>query len=128
MYATGIIDKLNSYARMFSIRIVSYFIGENRAESCMVSDFANNLVPQILHCYLYYVILNRGRRVSIAVLAHSRRCLAITSSPAFARKSRRARKFPPFLQFLSVPNSICPQGAIFCFPQNITLDTMLLRT
>ena len=47
-----------------SIFETSSVIGENREERCMLWNFTDNLFPQILHCYLYYVILNGSRLVS----------------------------------------------------------------
>lgn len=50
---------------LFQVSVVSSVMREGAcSERCMLLDFTNNFVPQILHCYLYYVILNSARRVS----------------------------------------------------------------
>ena len=77
--------------------------------------------PQILRCYLYlyYPILNSSRRVS-SISCALLQVLRSNRIPSSARKSRRARKFPLFLLWLSVLDSVC-----YCTNSNTMQDCQL---
>ena len=91
----------------------------------MLWDFTNNLVCQILHCYLYYVILNR--RVSSISCALAK-VFGNNLISCFCTEVYKGKKISSILAIFIRTGFDMSTKRNICVPQVITLDTMLLRT